>query len=380
MQIHIHDSLQAIDNKAWNSLVRDDHPFLLYEFLYALESTGCLGKEHGWYPRYFTLLNSQGDLLAACPAYIKTNSYGEFVFDWSWAEAYESQHLAYYPKLVVAVPYTPATGQRLLVHPDQNYDALSSLLINAVTEYAKNQKFSGVHWLFTNDEDSKTLQANALQLRTGCQYHWKNKNYTSFDDFLSNCTSKRRKTIRRERRSVAEQGLTLETCSGDQLNPSQWQIVAKLYASTFERKWGEASLNQAFFETTGRTMGDRYVIIFVWHNNTIIACSVMFKSNNTLYGRYWGCSKQFKDLHFEACFYQGIEYCIKNNLNTFEPGAQGEHKITRGFRPSNTSSAHTLFHPGFNQAISGFLEQEKQLMFEQCEQLQKHLPFKENNH
>ena len=376
MEIHIHDSLGAIDARQWNALNPDNNPFLRYEFLHALETAACLGEEHGWFPRHFALRDKRGDLIAACPAYIKTNSYGEFVFDWSWADAYEQHGLRYYPKLVSSIPYTPAAGQRILVHPEHRHEQLAPVIARTALKFAEDSELSGIHWLFTNNTDTEILENSGLHLRLGCQYHWQNHNYATFEDFLAACTSKRRKTIRRERRSVAEQNLELETRSGDSLSAEEWETVCDLYVSTFDRKWGEASLNQTFFETIGQTMGDAVVIVFARLEGEIVACSVMLKSRDTLYGRYWGCYRQFRDLHFEACFYQGIEYCIRHRLQHFEPGAQGEHKITRGFVPTRTWSAHKLFHPGFDQAIGRYVEQEREMMEERCEELHSLLPFR----
>lgn len=377
MEIQIHDSLNAIDKTAWNKLNSDDSPFLLYEFLHALEATDCLGEQHGWYPRYVVIVDDSGEIIAACASYIKTNSYGEFVFDWAWAEAYEQNKLQYYPKLVVSIPYTPATGQRLLVREDQDYVTLSNMLVRAQLQYANDSKLSSAHYLFTDKRDTKTLESLGLRLRLGCQYHWQNHNYSSFDAFLSECTAKRRKTIRRERRSVSDQKLKLSVRSGDTLSSAEWRSVCELYTSTFDRKWGEASLNQAFFETAGKTMGERFVIVFCYENEQLIACSVMLRGGDTLYGRYWGCYGQYKDLHFEACYYQGIEYCIKHKLQYFEPGAQGEHKIPRGFVPTKTWSAHKIFHTGFDEAIGRYLSQETDAMHQQCDELHKLLPFKQ---
>lgn len=376
MEIHIQDSLDTIDREAWNTLNVDDDPFLLYEFLSALETTGCLGENHGWYPRYFTIRDENKTLLAACPAYIKTNSYGEFVFDWSWADAYRANGLDYYPKLVIGVPYTPATGRRLLVHPQANYPELAKMLAQAVRQYANDSHLSGVHWLFTDQRDTQTLEENGYRLRLGCQYHWQNRDYANFEEFLGECTAKRRKTMKRERRSVSEQDLHISVRSGDSLSGEEWRIVCDLYTSTFDRKWGEASLNLAFFETAGKTMGERFVIVFATFEEDIIACSVMLKSRDALFGRYWGCYREFRDLHFEACFYQGIEYCIRHKLKRFEPGAQGEHKIPRGFVPTKTWSAHQVFHFGFDAAIGRYLVQEKEAMMERCEELHGLLPFR----
>ncbi|HBR97116.1 MAG TPA: GNAT family N-acetyltransferase [Gammaproteobacteria bacterium] len=378
MEIHVHDSLDAVDQHAWNALNTDDSPFLSHEFLHALETCGCLGRDHGWYPRYFMLQDETG-LIAACPTYIKTNSYGEFVFDWAWAEAYEQHGVSYYPKLISSIPYTPAAGQRLLCHPDHDHTQLAGLLRDAVLKFAEESQLSGVHWLFTDTRDTALLAETGLHLRMDCQYHWQNRGYGCFDDFLADCTAKRRKTLRRERRSVREQGLEISVRSGDSLSPLEWKTVHTLYTATFDRKWSEASLSQDFFLTAGRTLGERMVIVFAHQGGDVVACAVLLRSRDTLYGRYWGCTKKFKDLHFELCFYQGIDYCIAEGLSRFEPGAQGEHKIMRGFVPTPTWSAHRLFHPGFNDAIGQYIHQERQLMEKRCESLHDLLPFKRDH-
>lgn len=380
MQVRVQDSLASIEAADWNGLNSRGNPFLRHEFLLALEQTGCLGEEHGWYPRYFTVHSEDGALLGACPAYIKTNSYGEFVFDWSWAEAYEQHGLQYYPKLVVSVPYTPVTGRRLLTANDCSQEEVATLLIAAVHQYAGDEKLSGVHWLFPLDEDRALLEkAPATQLRNDCQYHWHNRDYADFDAFLADCTAKRRKTIKRERRSVIEQDLRIEVRSGDSLSEAEWSTVCTLYTSTFDRKWGEASLSEAFFQQAGRTMGESFVIVFAYDSDGVAACAVMLRDEETLYGRYWGCFRQYRNLHFETCFYQGIEYCIKHSLKRFEPGAQGEHKITRGFRPTLTWSAHRLFHEGFSQAIGRYLDEERAMIEKRREHLNTLLPFNEHS-
>lgn len=408
LQLEVCDSLESIPAEHWNALCDDGNPFLRHEFLHTLDITGCLGESTGWYPRYFLLwAGDEGsrELVAAVPAYVKTNSYGEFVFDWAWAEAYERHQLEYYPKLVSSIPFTPATGQRLLVRSDQPYEPTVSLLARAVRQFADSQGYSSVHYLFLTERENEILAAlepapvqsqNAdansdahpdadevsdhLQ-RIDCQYHWHNDDYTDFDDFLSRCTSRRRKTIRRERRHVSDAGLRLEQRHGSTLSPTEWQWAHQLYQSTFDRKWGNPSLTQAFFETVGKTMGDQVLIVFVFDDSDEeperpVACSIMFVGTTTLYGRYWGCRREYHSLHFEACYYQGIDYCIANGIKHFEPGAQGEHKITRGFFPTITRSAHYIRHPGFRDAIADFLSQERPYVEQRCSGLADLLPFK----
>lgn len=384
LQIEIRDSLADIDADAWNSLNDDGNPFLRHEFLHSLQVGGCLGEATGWYPRYFLLWQEnpgKNELIAAVPSYIKTNSYGEFVFDWAWAEAYEKNQLNYYPKLVSSIPFTPATGRRILIRADQPFEETAQLLSSAIRQFADSEEFSGVHYLFVTKAESDFLTASDHLKRMDCQYHWQNDSYTNFDDFLSRCTSKRRKTIRRERRHVHDAGLTLEQRLGTTLSEREWRWVHQFYQSTFDRKWGNPSLTQDFFERVGELMGDQMLIVFAYdetdeHPEWPVACSIMFIGDTTLYGRFWGCRAEFNSLHFEACYYQGIDYCINHNIRTFEPGAQGEHKITRGFIPTLTYSAHHIKHPGFHDAIAKYLEQERSHVELRCTGLNDLLPFK----
>lgn len=455
MQIDVRDSLADITPEQWNALCDDGNPFLRHEFLHTLDATGCLGQATGWYPRYFLLWSGEDalrELVGAVPAYVKTNSYGEFVFDWAWAEAFERHQLDYYPKLVSSIPFTPATGRRILVRADQPFANTVKLLATALRQFAVTQEYSSVHYLFLTEAESDVLSARAPEpsqasiadsqdeeqdgthnseddaewdsdrdtddkqgvvldadlngldaatdhlRRLDCQYHWHNDNYTDFDDFLSRCTSKRRKTIRRERRHVSDAGLRLEQRLGNTLSDQEWQWVHQFYSSTFDRKWGNPSLTHDFFRQIGEKLGDHVLIVFAYDDveddlNTLtakrakkeeaeteaiwpVACSIMFIGTNTLYGRFWGCRKDYNSLHFEACYYQGIDYCIAHGIKNFEPGAQGEHKITRGFVPTITRSAHYIRHPGFRDAIANFLAQETPYVQQRCTGLTDLLPFK----
>lgn len=416
IQLEVRDSLEAIPVAQWNALCDDGNPFLRHEFLHTLDASGCLGEATGWYPRYFLLWSdndeSSRELLAGAATYVKTNSYGEFVFDWAWAEAYERHRMNYYPKLVCSIPFTPATGQRLLVRADQPYEATVSLLARAIRQFAGSQNYSSVHYLFLTARESALLsevepesepspeeptaeadsaaftadegvteQANDHLKRIDCQYHWNNDGYSDFDDFLARCTSRRRKTIRRERRHVSDASLRLEQRLGTTLSETEWGWVHQFYQSTFDRKWGKPSLTRQFFASVGEKMGDRVLIVFAYDDNDDeperpVACSIMFIGTTTLYGRFWGCRREYNSLHFEACYYQGIEYCITNKIALFEPGAQGEHKITRGFLPTITYSAHYIRHRGFRDAIADFLSQERPFVEQRCAGLADLLPFK----
>lgn len=382
-RVEIRGSLADVEAAQWNALNADGNPFVRHEFLYGLEVTDCLGDASGWYPRYALVFDGDA-LIAGCAAYLKTNSYGEFVFDWAWADAYQRHGLPYYPKLVVGIPFTPATGPRLLIRADQPWEACARLLARVLEQYAQQEECSSVHHLFVTEREHALLTSDddsAHLPRLDCQYHWRNPGYQCFDDFLAGCTSKRRKTLRRERRHVSDAGLRLERRLGNSLTSEEWLEVHELYASTFDRKWGNPWLTAAFFQRMGDTFGDSTLIVFAFdpaddEPEKPVACSVMFQGGSCLYGRYWGCRREYHSLHFEACYYQGIEHCIENNIERFEPGAQGEHKITRGFEPTLTRSAHAVFHPGFRDAVAGFLDEERDYVRQRCEGLTDLLPFK----
>lgn len=377
LRVEVCSSLADVDAAQWNALDPTGYPFVRHEFLLALEANGCVAQEHGWHP--FHLLLREGDqLLAAAPAYVKTNSYGEFVFDWAWADAFERSGNRYYPKLICGIPFTPAPGPRLLTHPKQDYNACARALYHAAIAVCEQQNLSSVHWLFTLDSEAQMLKDAGYSLRLGCQYHWHNQGYQTFDDFLARCTSKKRKNLRRERRRVAEQDIQMQCLHGSELGADDWRDVTRFYLDTFNRKWGTPTLNSRFFSQIGKTMGEDVIIVFALKDGERVACAVMLKGGDTLYGRYWGCSEDFHSLHFEACYYQGIDYCIANGLQTFQPGAQGEHKIARGFVPTRTWSAHHIQHEGFRDAVDRFLDQETPLMEERCEELKSLLPFRED--
>ena len=372
-------SLDSIAAEEWDALNPTANPFVGYAFLRALEQTGCLGQEHGWYPQYLCVRNEQEELVAAAPAYIKTNSYGEFVFDWSWAEAYEQHGLKYYPKLIIAAPYTPATGPRALIRHDQDISACTTALRQVADAVVDKHKLSGVHWLFPSKAENDALCADGELLpRMGVQYHWHNHDYNDFDEFLGSLNSRKRKNIKRERRSVAAQGIELEWLNGSDLGAEDWRQVHAFYAGIYDRKWGTPSLSAEFFIQLGAALPNNSHVVFASLEGQRVACSVMYSSKDTLYGRYWGCSEQLDSLHFEACYYQGIEYCIREGIAHFEPGAQGEHKIARGFLPEYTWSAHRLSNQSFQQAVADFLKHETPHVAQQHEQLTSWSPFKKN--
>lgn len=379
MRLSVIDNLQAVPAEEWNALAGTDIPFLSHEFLSALERHHCVGTAAGWTPQHLLLYDeadNKDQLIGAVPQYLKTNSYGELVFDWAWADAYHRTGRHYYPKLVVAIPYTPATGPRILIHSDADKDSVADKLITYALEHAKTSNVSSQHWLFPHDRDLQRLKEHGLMPRLGCQFHWHNEGYRDFDHYLERFTSKNRKKIKRERRQVVESGVTLSRLHGDELTEEQWQAVHRHYSSTFDRLGGYATLSLSFFQELAQTMPRQLVIILAEFEQRPVASAICFRDDNSLYGRHWGCDKQFQNLHFEACYYQGLEYCIEQGLSRFDPGAQGEHKISRGFLPTATWSAHWIADPEFRRAIDDFLRRETLGMQQYIKELGEHSPFK----
>ena len=376
MHTEIIDSLSGIKPDLWRRLTGSGNPFIQYEFLSALETNHCL-QEYGWYPQHVVLYNDN-ELVAATPLYIKDNSYGELVFDWAWADAYHRAGLPYYPKLVTAIPYTPVTGPRLLVDESYDYNVCATKMSEAILEHAQRIQASTMHWLFTDQQDTQFLSQQGHAIRLGCQFHWHNQEYESFDHFLAQLTSSKRKKIKRERRHVAEQQIELEIRDGMTMTDELWQIYHDFYVSTFDRKSGMPTLQLDFFKEIGATMPENIVVVFAKHQGKYVASAFNMRDRSTLYGRHWGCLQQFHSLHFEACYYQGLEYCIQHKLSRFEPGAQGEHKISRGFLPTATWSAHWVAHPEFASAINQFVERERIGMQHYIEALNDHSPFRKD--
>lgn len=377
MRTEIIENINKIGSEKWNRLAGPDNPFIQYEFLSALEKNRCL-HDYGWYPQHVALYDDN-HLIAAMPLYIKDNSYGELVFDWAWADAYHRAGIPYYPKLVTAIPYTPVTGPRLLVAPEQDYSTCAKQLTDAAIRHAEQINASTMHWLFTDQRDSEFLEQQNYAMRLGCQFHWQNKDYESFDHFLTHLTSSKRKKIKRERRQVAEQNVQLETMHGGDMTDELWDVYHGFYTSTFDRKSGMPTLQLDFFKEVGETMPDNIVIVFAKHAGKYVASAFNMRDQTTLYGRHWGCNTEFHSLHFEACYYQGLDYCIEHQLSNFEPGAQGEHKISRGFLPTATWSAHWIAHPEFADAINQFVERERGGMEHYIESLMDHSPYKERS-
>ena len=373
--IELTDSLDTIDPNQWNSLAGDDNPFLRHEFLVALERSGCVGKGTAWQPQHLVLKDGE-TLLGAVPLYLKYDSYGEYVFDWAWANAYQQNGLSYYPKLVAAVPFTPVTGSRLLATPGDRQEAIRVQLIESALQLAKSLNASSLHWLFTPDSETGLLTRHEHLKRTGFQFHWANADYSSFEDFLATFSSAKRKKVKRERRHVSDAGIVMEVVEGGKIDDRLWRQFYAFYRSTIECRGAIPYLNLEFFREIGKTLADNIVLVLARQDDRYVAGALNLKGSHTLFGRYWGSLEEYNSLHFETCYYRAIDYCIDNDLQRFEAGAQGEHKLSRGFLPSSTYSAHWLKHPEFYRAISEFLEREQHGVEDYVELLQRHSPYK----
>ena len=370
-------SLDRISATQWNCITGTDYPFLRHEYLYGLEKTACTTAETGWQPCH--LLLRVGDTLAAVmPLYLKTHSYGEYVFDWSWADAWRQSGLAYYPKLVTAIPFTPATGPRLCIAPGINEDLCLHAALGAIKELAARQQISSWHLLFPEEAVSTTLLAVGLHRRAATQFHWFNEGFSCFEDFLATFNSRKRKALNKERRRVAEQGLVLKTLAGAEIGTQEWEQFYRFYQLTYAKRSGHAGyLSREFFVDTAAGMGDQVVMVLAYLDARAVAGALYFRSSDTLYGRYWGCEQEYDCLHFEACYYQGIEYCIANKLAHFDPGAQGEHKIQRGFRPITTWSNHWIADVRLAAAVGDFTRREERHNEEYRQAATQMLPFKD---
>jgi predicted N-acyltransferase len=369
-------SIAEVDASEWNALVGSaGQPFLRHEFLLSLEEAGCTTAKTGWAPEHVIARDAEGRLAGAIPLYRKAHSRGEFVFDFSWANAYAQHGLRYYPKLISAVPFTPVSGPRLLLAPALDARATRATLIRAVAEHARGEGLSSWHVLFPTEAELADLTGGGLIPRRDCQFHWFNRGYESFDAFLATFTAEKRKKAKRERRRVAEAGIVFDTRSGADMDEALWHTVYEFYADTFYRHGHEPYLNLRFFKLIGSSMPERLMLKIARQGATPIALAIFFVGDDALYGRYWGAGGNYHSLHFETCYYQGIEYCIEKGLARFEPGTQGEHKVPRGFVPALTSSAHYIADERFAAAIREFAAREAHGVDVYAAAVNEHVPY-----
>ena len=369
------ESIAHIDARSWNALAGVAQPFLRHEFFLALEESGCAAARTGWTPRHLIVEDAKGVPAAAMPLFRKAHSRGEFVFDFSWAGAYAQQGLKYYPKLLTAVPFTPVSGPRVLVAPNVDRKAVTKSVVRAALDYARSEQLSSWHVLFPTDETAADLDRAGLILRRDCQFHWYNHGYESFEAFLATFTAEKRKKAKRERRRVAEAGIEFDTLHGGDMTASLWDIVYEFYAETFHRHGHEPYLNLDFFKRVSAAMPGELMLKVARVGAQPIAVAIFFVGSEALYGRYWGAGGNFHSLHFEACYYQGIEYCIERKLQRFEPGTQGEHKVPRGFVPTLTHSAHYIADPRFAAAILDYAQREARGVDTYAAAVNEHVPY-----
>ena len=354
----------------WDALA-GSNPFLSHAFLLALQESGCATPETGWRAQFLTLW--QGDnLVGAMPLYLKSHSWGEFVFDWAWADAYQRHGLNYYPKLLCAVPFTPVAGLRVLAPSPE----LRVQLLHAALELARELGVSSLHCLFPDESQALEMQQEGMMLRQGVQFHWQNPGYADFDAYLSAMSHDKRKRIRQERRKVREAGISFERITGDRIKDDHWVFFARCYANTHRQYHSPPPLNLEFFQRIGASMADNILLVIALRDRQPIASALNFYHQEALYGRSWGALEYHPGLHFEACYYQAIEFCIERNIATFEGGAQGEHKLARGFLPTTTWSAHWLAHPEFSRAVEDFLHRETRGIAQYVDELNDRNPFK----
>jgi uncharacterized protein len=374
--VNVVSRLAELPADEWDACAGDDNPFLSYAFLEALEASGSATAETGWLPQHLALKDGAGRLVAVAPLYLKSHSYGEYVFDWGWASAYERAGGRYYPKLQCAVPFTPVTGPRLLLRPGAPPGAADTL-IAAMIELARRHKVPSLHVTFPTRGEWERLGAAGFLQRLGQQFHWENHSYGSFEDFLAALNSRKRKQIRRERRDAVADGMAIETLTGSEIEGRHWDAFFRFYRSTSDRKWGEAYLTRAFFALIGERMADRIALVLAKKNDRYVAGALNLIGRDTLFGRNWGCLGDFPFLHFEACYYRAVDFAIARGLKRVEAGAQGQHKIQRGYLPVETYSAHWIRDPGFARAVADFLARERQALGAEMEALGETLsPFR----
>ena len=374
--VEVLSSIHDVPAAAWDACAGADGPFTGHAFLAALEDSGSVCAETGWLPRHLAVTGAEGALVGCMPLYLKSHSYGEYVFDWGWAEAYQRAGGRYYPKLQGAIPFTPVTGRRLLLRPDAPAGTFLALATAAV-RIAERLGVSSLHITFPTEQEIAALEPHGFLVRLGHQYHWENRGYASFDDFLGDLASRKRKAIRRERQSVAASGIALRTLTGGEIEERHWDAFFRFYLDTVDRKWGHPYLNREFFRRLGETMADRVVLVMAeTRAGELVGGALNLLGADALYGRYWGCVECCRFLHFEACYYRAIDVAIEHGLQRVEAGAQGEHKVQRGYLPQPTWSAHWIAHSGLRRAVQRFLEAERPAVEAEIRGLAADSPFR----
>lgn len=390
LQIRVVSKIGEADAAQWDSLVtaaspsspespNAGNPFMLHAYLVATEDSGSAAARTGWGARHLLLEDKAGKLLGALPCYLKSHSQGEYVFDWGWADAFERAGGRYYPKLQCSVPFTPATGPRLLVAPGSDANQYRRALLEGLKTLAERLDASSAHITFMQEDEWELAGSAGFLQRTDQQFHWHNEGYASFDDFLASLSSRKRKNIRKERETASAGGaITIDRLTGAELTEAVWDRFFEFYTDTGSRKWGRPYLTREFYSLIGETMPDRVVLAMAKRAGRYVAGAINFVGDGTLYGRHWGCVEDHPCLHFEVCYYQAIEYAIEHGLRRVEAGAQGQHKLARGYVPVTTHSAHWIGHAGLRRAIEDFLVHERRHVEMEGEALMRHAPFRKD--
>ncbi len=376
--LKVASGIDEIDAAAWDACAGTDNPFVGHAFLKILEDSGAACGKSGWLPRHILIEDDGGAVVGAVPCYLKNHSYGEYVFDWGWANAFERAGGRYYPKLQTSVPFTPVTGPRLLIRPDADAEDARRLLLAGLVELAQRHEASSAHITFCTEDEWRSMGEAGLLQRVGQQFHWRNRGYGDFDDFLDALSSRKRKTIRKERRAANADGMRIETITGDALEDRHMEAFYGFYINTVGRKWAHAYLNREFFLLLGQRLADRVVLVMASQDGRFVGGALNLRGGDTLYGRNWGAAGHFDMLYFEACFYRAIDFAIEHGLARVEAGAQGPHKIARGYVPTPTYSAHWIRDPNFRSAVAGFLDRERPMMRAEMDALAGHAPYRKD--
>ncbi|MEM7442152.1 MAG: GNAT family N-acetyltransferase [Pseudomonadota bacterium] len=379
LTLTLETSIDTVSAADWDRCAGDSNPFVSHAFLSLLEESGSVKAETGWLPQHLVLRAPSSQVVGCVPLYLKGHSYGEYIFDHGWADAFERAGGRYYPKLLSAVPFTPATGPRLLVEDRDDAAHYRRALIQGLQQVAHQTGVSSLHINFPPEAEWDAFGEAGWLQRVGQQYHWQNDGYGSFDDFLAALSSRKRKNIRKERQRVRDAGVELVALQGNDLNEDHWDAFFKFYMDTGSRKWGSPYLTRAFFSLLGEKMADKVVLIMARYDGEWIAGALNLVGKDAIFGRNWGCNADFRFLHFEACYYQAIDYAIANRLKTVEAGAQGEHKVQRGYLPTKTYSAHWISDPNFRRAIADFLEREGEMVDWEIAAISEATPFRRSD-
>ncbi len=377
IMVQVIDRISDIAAAHWDACAGARSPFVSHAFLSALEDSGSATRETGWLPQHLVIPDPNGGILGAAPLYLKNHSYGEYIFDWGWANAYERAGGSYYPKLQCCVPFTPATGPRLLVRPDADRDLVTGALIGALKELSRENDIVTLHVTFAERDEWTRLGEAGFLTRTAVQYHWSNPGYQSFNDFLGSLTSRKRKMIRKERKRIQDSGVKIAHLIGRDILPYHWDIFYQFYLAMIDKKWAQAYLTREFFHLLGERLRDHVLLVVAEDGGKMVAGALNLIGDDALYGRYWGCGHDYRFLHFEACYYQAMDFAIASSLSRVEAGAQGEHKIQRGYLPCRVYSAHWIRDPGFRSAIEDFLRRETHGVDHEIRALGELSPFRE---